>query len=183
MSAGGVADEIPHDDHRKRNSEHPRHDIAHSRTSGASVSKRQARAGRSGVARDALGLEAFEHPAVADEQALDRRVPLKRGHRVVEQLGRGPCGIPARIDSQLVRGVVAVEPELADDGVRVAPERPAQHANLTNICGGGSGGRAEGHRRLYYRKLSTTSIFDAFSRKRPTSSPICVGSSDSPTAV
>ena len=83
------------------------------------------------MADDALRLETLEHPSVADEQPLDRRVPLKRRHRIVEQLGRGCARVPGRIDAELVRRVVVVQSELADDGVGVAPEGPSQDSDFT----------------------------------------------------
>src|SRR5262249_47616793 len=76
-----------------------------------------------------FGFEALEQPAFLDQHALDRRVPLEGGHRIVELFDRG-CGAACRrIDAKLVRRVVAVQSQFADDGVLIAAKGPPQDAN------------------------------------------------------
>src|SRR5438034_595416 len=88
-------------------------------------------------ARHPLGLERLQHPAVVHQKPLDRRVALKGGYGVAEQLGRYARGIGWWIEPQLVGQVVAVQSELADNRVVSTAERPAQDTDQT--VGGGKG--------------------------------------------
>src|SRR4051812_32800256 len=76
-----------------------------------------------------LRLESFQHPSRIDENALDLGVPLKRRHRVVELFGAVAWMVPRWIQTKLVRRLVLVQPEFADDGFVGPAEGPSQDGN------------------------------------------------------
>ena len=87
------------------------------------------------VSRDRLGFEAVERPAILHQDTLDHRVALKRGHRVAEKLSGATCWIRGGIEPELVRRIVAGEPQLADDRCAVTPERRLQNSHITRVDG------------------------------------------------
>ena len=83
---------------------------------------------------------------IAEEYRADFGVPLKRRHRIVEHFNRDAARIPGWIDPQLIRRVVAGEPQLTENRLASALKRPSQHTNISivaNDCAGDAhGGRA-----------------------------------------
>src|SRR2546426_7771954 len=97
--------------------------------------------------RDLFRVESVEHPPLVEQRALDHRVALKRGERIVEALDGAARRIPLRRHAQFVFAVLAGQRQLAHDRlVLVSTEGPAQY---TDVAGSlalsfyGRGGRLD----------------------------------------
>src|SRR5262249_20690122 len=79
--------------------------------------------------------EPVERPAGVEGLPLDHRVPLKRGHRIVEPLDLQACWTPLGRHAHFILAILAGERQLADDPlVFVTAESPAEHANVPVIA-------------------------------------------------
>src|SRR2546425_11619323 len=84
--------------------------------------------------RDLFRVESVEHPPLVEQRALDHRVALKRGERIVEALDGAARRIPLRRHAQFVFAVLAGQRQLAHDRlVLVSTEGPAQYTDVAVI--------------------------------------------------
>src|SRR3989442_2205444 len=84
--------------------------------------------------RDLFRVESVEHQPLVEQRALDHRVALKRGERIVEALDGAARRIPLRRHAQFVFAVLAGQRQLAHDRlVLVSTEGPAQYTDVAVI--------------------------------------------------
>src|SRR2546425_8414875 len=94
--------------------------------------------------RDLFRVESVEHPPLVEQRALDHRVALKRGERIVEALDGAARRIPLRRHAQFVFTVLAGQRQFAHDRlVLVSTEGPAQYTDVAVISPIPFNGRCE----------------------------------------